>query len=113
MEVEAAMMPTCKGVSPQLLPDILSEAHQMPLMRRELPEGLRAAFKTIRRQGQEQGQESDVVRHPQGVGKGPTGAIAMTPAGARATFRLFPFREEACWEGACFEEAWPWGRHRA
>ena len=31
--------------------------------------------------GREQGQESDVVRHPQGVGKGPTGAIAMTPAG--------------------------------
>ncbi|MFZ3326303.1 MAG: hypothetical protein WA231_10575, partial [Methylocella sp.] len=29
----------------------------------------------------EQGQESDVVRHPQGVGKGPTGAIAMTPGG--------------------------------
>ena len=49
--------------------------------KRKQPERRARPFKTIRRQGQEQGQESDVVRHPQGVGKGPTGAIAMTPAG--------------------------------
>jgi hypothetical protein len=55
MEVEAAMIPPCEGVSPQLPPDILSEAHQMPLMRGEPSKDLRAAFKTIRRQGQEQG----------------------------------------------------------